>query len=366
MTLRYKKIPLSELEIQSQEADFNIPLFEHSFSWLMHITKYMLPEQAEVWCHCIIKDDEMIVMWPLVHLQKSILRGQVLMSLTSCYTASTTCYFQKKITLSSTRLTLFNRLISAIINNNTWHQLLLSGLAASEVPSRNIRKHFKVVNVFKQTSNWYEDDLDDFERYQFSRPTQLLNTIRRKKKRLTKASHYRIDVISKVESFALAFDAYKSIYAESWKQEEVSSNFIEQICATALAENKLRLGVLYVDEKPAAAQIWFIQNNTASIFKLAYSDLYRQFSVGSILTMHLSQHLISEDGITKIEFGMGNEEYKKGWLNKHQQLLSFQIFNQSTLRGYLAYLKFFTVTKIKISKILLSLFSGKSKHYEQR
>ncbi|KGJ95949.1 GNAT family N-acetyltransferase [Thalassotalea sp. ND16A] len=365
MTLRYKKIPLSELESQSQETDFNISLFEHSFSWLMNITKYMLPEQAEVWCHCLIKDDYMIVMWPLVHLHKSTLRGQVLMSLTSCYTASTTCYFQKNITLSSARASLFNRLVSAIISNNTWHQLLLSGLVASEVPSRNIRNHFKVVNLFKQTSNWYEDDLDDFERYQISRPTQLLNTIRRKKKRLTKASHYRIDVISNVESFALAFAAYKSIYAQSWKAEEVSSHFIEQICTTALAENKLRLGVLYVDEKPAAAQIWFIQNNTASIFKLAYSDLYRQFSVGSILTMHLSQQLIGEDGITKIEFGMGNEEYKKDWLNKHQQLLSFQVFNQSTLRGYLACLKFFMITKIKKSKLLFSLFSGKNNYHEQ-
>jgi len=53
----------------------------------------------------------------------------------------------------------------------------------------------------------------------------------------------------------------------------------------ALAENKLRLGLLFVDEEPAAAQLWFLQvteshnehpQKTASIFKLAYISITNQ------------------------------------------------------------------------------------------
>lgn len=132
---------------------------------------------------------------------------------------------------------------------------------------------------------------------------------------MAKAHQYRTEIITDINAFFAAFIAYKKIYQQSWKGDEYSFDFIEKVCLAALAENKLRLGLFFVDDEPAAAQLWFLQTadddsaeqknigllqTTVSIFKLAYTPKYQQYSVGSILSLVLTEHVISKDQITSI------------------------------------------------------------------
>ena len=94
-------------------------------------------------------------------------------------------------------------------------------------------------------------------------------------------------------------------------------------------------------------QLWFLQNNTASIFKLAYDPDYKAYSVGSILSMALSEHVIEYDKVTCIEFGMGSEPYKKDWMDKKQERVTLQVFNEQTFFGLLGAAKHIIPSKLK-------------------
>jgi hypothetical protein len=203
-----------------------------------------------------------------------------------------------------------------------------------------------LLNVFfSKTDNIYQENIYDYQAYYQQRPSQLRNTIKRREKKLKKAHNYRIEIITELADFSAAFNAYKLIYQQSWKNDEFSYNFIEQVCKSALAENKLRFGLLWVNEEPAAAQLWFLQSTnvddntsmkTASIFKLAYSPKYQEFSIGSLLSLALSEQVITKDKVTSIEFGMGSERYKHDWLTSKRTRQVLQVFNHQTIYGKLA------------------------------
>ena len=176
-----------------------------------------------------------------------------------------------------------------------------------------------------------------------------------KPKKLVKSHQFEVKIINEQCDFEQAFTAYKTIYQQSWKGEEFSFEFIEQVCLAAIAEDKLRLGLLYVDEEPAAAQIWFVQpfstgnekkQKHASIFKLAYNPKYQQFSVGSLLSNALTEQVISTDDVTSIEFGMGSEAYKKDWLEQKRQRIVYQVFNPQSFYGKLAIIRHLILPKL--------------------
>ena len=97
-------------------------------------------------------------------------------------------------------------------------------------------------------------------------------------------------------------------------------------------EGLLRLAVLYVGPRPIAAQIWIVANNTASIYRLAYDEKWKQYSPGSILTKHLMQHVIEIDKVREIDFLIGNERYKQDWMTKRYELSGVRFIKRSSKR----------------------------------
>ena len=213
--------------------------------------------------------------------------------------------------------------------------------------SNLVHANFRLSKNYSQTDNWFVNNIIDFESYYQQRPSQLKNTLKRKEKKLANALEYQVKIVTSVEDLEQYFPAYQAIYQASWKGEEYSFAFIKQVCIQAAKENKLRLGVLFIAGKPAAMQLWFLEKGTASIFKLAYEPQYQQYSVGSILSMALSKHVITTDKVTAIEFGMGNEPYKKDWMAEKQQRFTVQAFNEKSFFGLVGALRHIVLSKLK-------------------
>ncbi|TMM45633.1 GNAT family N-acetyltransferase [Colwellia ponticola] len=359
-----------------------VRLFELTLPWLAATKQFMLPEHSEVIVHCLYqqafehKDSSqervLIIAWPLVHStnhsnknhdNKHQWSKQKISSLTSFYAA-----VSEPIFVNSPNKKAMRQLLADITRHHPWSSMQL-GAFETGVVTQALREYFPYQRLYSQTVNVYQEALTDYASYYQQRPSQLRNTIKRREKKLAKAHQYHTDIITDIARFPEAFNAYKSIYQQSWKGEEYSFDFIEQVCLAALTENKLRLGLLFVDDEPAAAQLWFLQNTgpklvadvndsgsvysqkegyqkTASIFKLAYSPKYQQYSVGSILSLVLSEHVISEDKVTTIEFGMGAEPYKKDWLSDTRVRQSYQVFNPQSIYGKLAIIRHMIIPSV--------------------
>ena len=338
-------------------------LFELTLPWLTATEEFMLPENSHVIVHCLYhtitgQEPVLSTAWPLVHSIKNKSSKQQISSLTSFYSSVTEPIFL----IAPTKEHLY-QLFFYIAQKHQWHIMQL-GAFEEGIVTQALVEYFPYQRIFSKIDNVYQTGISDYASYYQQRPSQLRNTIKRREKKLTKAHQYRIEIITDIEGFSAAFTHYKAIYQQSWKGDEYSFDFIEQVCIAALAENKLRLGLLFVDDEPAAAQLWFIQTGqdnssvsqtTASIFKLAYTPKYQQYSVGSILSLALSEYVISRDKATIIEFGMGSEPYKKDWLTGKRTRRSYQVFNPTSIYGKLAIIRYIVIPR------LVNLFTRKNK-----
>jgi len=161
---------------------------------------------------------------------------------------------------------------------------------------------------------------ESYQQYLAGRPAKLRNTIVRKKRKLDREHGYTIRLFTGDEVPRGMVDYYV-VYNASWKQNEIdNAKFQDCIVEEFSKAGWSRLGVLYVNEQPVAAQLWFVHHHKAKIFRLAYDKAWRQYSTGSILTGFMMEHVIDIDMVQEIDFLTGNEAYKQDWMSERREL----------------------------------------------
>jgi hypothetical protein len=147
----------------------------------------------------------------------------------------------------------------------------------------------------------------DYAAYLASRPGQLRSTLKRKAGRVACEVHTAFTP----EAWAI----YEAIYAASWKGEEGSPAFLRAFAEREGEAGRLRLGIGRIDGEPVAAQFWTVESGTAFIHKLAYRAEARPHSPGTALTAALMAHVIDTDRASLVDFGTGDDPYKRDWMD---------------------------------------------------
>ena len=160
-----------------------------------------------------------------------------------------------------------------------------------------------------------------FTEYMQARPAKVRNTIARKTRKLEREHGYTIRLFSDGD-VQNALEDYGTVYNKSWKANELYGDFIEGLASRLAGQGWLRLAILYIEGKAAAAQFWFVVHGRASIFKLAYDEAWKHYSPGTILTCYLMEHVIDNDRISEIDFLTGNDSYKQDWMSERRERCS--------------------------------------------
>ncbi len=192
------------------------------------------------------------------------------------------------------------------------------------------------VELFHHHWNWYVDVTGrSFGEYLAARPARLRNTLRRRFRQAGERHALRLEVAECERKLPAALAEYQRVYALSWKEPEFSSAFIPALMHVCAGSGALRLGILYLDEQAVAVQFWIVADETAYIYKLAHDPAYESLSVGSLLTAHMFEQAIDVWRVSEIDFGIGNEAYKRDWMEHRRQLVGLQALNPDTVRGRL-------------------------------
>jgi hypothetical protein len=222
-----------------------------------------------------------------------------------------------------------------------WDAVEVKPLAKEALGLSQLAGAFSAAGFFVETffcfGNWYLPvNGRTFAEYCDGLPSVLRNTLSRKKKKLEKSGRGKIEIVNGGEELERAIEAYTSVYLASWKQPEPYPDFTPGLIRTFAATGALRLGVAYVDGKPAASQLWLVHNKRALIYKLAYDEAFGDLSVGTILSATLFQNAIDVDKVEEIDYLSGDDNYKKDWMSHRRERWGILALNPRTPRGALA------------------------------
>jgi CelD/BcsL family acetyltransferase involved in cellulose biosynthesis len=204
------------------------------------------------------------------------------------------------------------------------------------------------VDTYFCFGNWYlELAGQPFAEYFDTRPSQLRNTWRRNRKKLEQRG-LAIEILRENSpALEAGITAYETIYNSSWKHPEPFPEFIPGLCRMAAAHGWLRLGVLSIDGRAVASQIWFVKDGVASIFKLAYIEEFGKLSVGTVLTHELMRSAIDADQVRVIDYLSGDDAYKKDWMTRRRERRGIIAFNKRSTKGVMAAARHFGAAWIK-------------------
>jgi hypothetical protein len=149
-----------------------------------------------------------------------------------------------------------------------------------------------------------------YAQYLATRPGPLRTTLKRKAKKVSITLFDHFD--------ATAWEQYEAIYAQSWKPEEGSPAFLRRFASEEGASGRLRLGVAYAEGQPVAAQMWTVEKDTAYIHKLAYVEAAKPLSPGTSLSAALFERVIDHDRVDFVDFGTGDDAYKRDWMESQR------------------------------------------------
>lgn len=168
-------------------------------------------------------------------------------------------------------------------------------------------------------------------------PSKQRNTIKRARKKLSDAGPWSLTIHTEPgDALEQAIRDYEAIYARSWKQPEPFVDFVPGLCRWTAERGWLRLGVVRVGDTAIAAQIWFVHQRKALIFKLAYDEAHKRLSAGSVLTADLMRHVVDIDGVDEIDYLTGDDAYKADWMTHRRERVGLVAFRLSSVAGLAA------------------------------
>ena len=184
------------------------------------------------------------------------------------------------------------------------------------------------VRLTEKTGNWRVATAgEDFASYWARRPGQLRSTAKRK----AKIAGLEVEIFDRFDEVAWA--AYEEVYQASWKPEEGSFPFLRALAEQEGAAGTLRLGVARKDGQPLAVQLWLVEHGEATIHKLAYREDAKDLSPGTILGEAMFRRALDQDRVEAIDYGTGDDAYKRDWMDERRPLWRLQAFNPGTVRG---------------------------------
>jgi len=187
-------------------------------------------------------------------------------------------------------------------------------------------------------TNWYLHlNGRSYDEYYLGLPSRLRHTIARKSKKFFSIKGARVDIIKTEQGLDKGLMDYYAVYQSSWKCEEPYPDFMKGLVNHGISNGIGRLGVAYIDDKAIAAQYWIVSDAAAYIFKLAYDENYKNYSVGTVLTAKMMAFVIDHDKVNIVDFLTGDDAYKKDWMSHKQDRLGIILFNPDTLLGLIGF-----------------------------
>ena len=167
------------------------------------------------------------------------------------------------------------------------------------------------------TNHWLDRGHRSFADWWTARPGALRSTVKRK----GKSGAVQIQLYQQFDADAWA--AFEAVYGASWKPAESHPGFLRDLAQ----QDGLRLGIARIADQPVAAQFWTQNAGVSSIHKLAHVQGVEAHSPGTLLSHALFGWAFDVDQARRIDFGTGDDGYKRDWMEGSAPLITIEAFD---------------------------------------
>jgi hypothetical protein len=294
----------------------------YSRIWFENLTSHALAEDQSILLACVVENESFLAILPMMRHADSSL-SSLSNNFSSLYSLLISNNDQQDIILACLANGLFQMpalpILFEPIDTNDGNIIRLRQL----MESYGFQSH-----SYFRFYNWIHPlNGQSFNEYMAKRPANLRNTIRRKKAKLKREHDYDIR-LHKNAGIDQALADYNAIYKTSWKTNEYFSDFTPNLVKSLSRLGWTRFAILYINEQPVAAQIWFVVHGKANIYRLVFDENWKRYSPGSILTQYLMRYVIDTDKVSEIDFLTGNERYKQDWMTVRRERLGIRFAKQ--------------------------------------
>lgn len=323
-----------DLELTTPDTDCGWPWLQQLL-WFVQLKNFQqknrIKSQQTYLLLQIFQDEQLVVVLPLTSSNQQ----RTLVALSNYYSPEFKPLQSANAAICNDKL--WHILLAAISTLwPEWQQLQLHPLSATTAAQiqQNCPAHVSALEA-NVGHNWRAFATSNTGYWQ-NRQSQLVNTIRRKKKKLLQLG---ADIQIHRQLTPELLTAYWHIYQHSWKQAEPSTDFINWLLQFASEQGQLRLGLLRIDGAAVAFQFWLVQQQQAAIVKLSQDQAFDALSPGTVLMAAMIDDVMTHDGVTELDFLTGNDDYKAQWMDQCLPLLQLDLYNCQHLRGRICYLK---------------------------
>ena len=178
----------------------------------------------------------------------------------------------------------------------------------------------------------------DYAAYLASRPPSERKQIRnyeRKERKLREQDAFEWRLFTSEAGLDQALQDYAAVLDASWKEPDHHPLFLPACIRAAAQAGALRLGILYLEGKPAATQLVFLAGRRAVFYRTAYDPAFARHSAGAMVKRCMVQHLLDKDRtVDEFDFGRDRESFKRIWATRERTRCGILACDRRTAGGW--------------------------------
>lgn len=318
----------AEYDLREFAAKDNI---EVSIDWFELLQKQVYPNDPGVRYYFVVEKNTPSIILPLRLTNKGGVRA--IESLGNYYTS----LYTPLLTNDSDLLTLRHMLASASCDHGGAHVMRFAPMDPESPVYKALLSELRAIGwipfKFFCFGNWFLTVDFNWDGYLKKRSANLRSSIKRRNKDFA-AEGGTLEVVTNTDGIEQEIAAFQEVYTASWKIPEPYPDFVPSLIRRLSTIGMLRLGIARLQGRPIAAQLWIVGEGKASIYKVAYSKEFASLSPGTVLTGFLLKHVIERDQVKEVDFLIGDDEYKKIWMNDRRERWGIVAYNPRTIIGF--------------------------------
>lgn len=178
--------------------------------------------------------------------------------------------------------------------------------------------------------NWYErfenNSFAEYLKKKTPAARKVFQNYSRLHRKLERFGEVGFKLFKDEQDIERAIGDFQIILKLSWKKNQ-HLDFVSEVFRNAAQTQKLRMGILYFNEEPVAAEVGVLSGGRATMIQTVYDNNLKKYSVGSIVTKLVIEHLLNIDKVAEIDFGRDDQYYKKLWLAERRERWAIVAFN---------------------------------------